>query len=51
MRGGLPQLVAVVGAGQMGCGIAELFAGKGFPTILMDKTESILQQGMADTLP
>jgi len=42
----LPGAVAVIGAGQMGRGIAELFAVKGANTLLIDINQSSLAKGL-----
>lgn len=38
--------VAIIGAGQMGCGIAELFIRNGFTALLTDLNASVLQRGI-----
>lgn len=39
-----PKFAAVIGAGQMGCGITELLVRNGVPTLLLDLNDSVLQQ-------
>lgn len=39
--------VAIVGAGLMGHGLAQIFAGKGKEVILMDLSEDLLKKGLA----
>lgn len=39
--------IAVVGAGQMGNGIAHVFAQSGFPVVLIDVSEAALERGRA----
>ncbi len=41
------QSIGVVGAGQMGNGIAQVAASKGIPVIMVDIAEAALQKGMA----
>ena len=43
----LPQKVAVVGAGTMGNGIAQVFAAHGVPTVLCDVSEAAVERGLA----
>jgi len=43
--------VAVVGAGTMGSGIAQVFAAAGFPTIMIDTTEAAVERGVATVRP
>jgi 3-hydroxybutyryl-CoA dehydrogenase len=43
----LPQKVAVVGAGTMGNGIAQVFATCGVPTVLIDVKQELLDRGTA----
>lgn len=38
--------VGVVGAGQMGNGIAQVFAAKGFQVTMMDVSEAQLEKGL-----
>ena len=37
--------VFIIGAGTMGSGIAQVFASKGFPTVLCDKDEKLVEMG------
>lgn len=39
--------VSVIGAGQMGSGIAQVFAQSGFEVILLDQQESFVQKGLS----
>ena len=43
----LPQLLGVVGAGQMGAGIAQVAAAKGLDVILTDANQTALDRGLA----
>jgi 3-hydroxybutyryl-CoA dehydrogenase len=43
----LPKAVAVIGAGTMGNGIAQVFATAGVPTYLVDVQQSFLDRGLA----
>ena len=51
MAGGLgpklPQLLGVVGAGQMGAGIAQVAASKGLSVVLTDVNPAVLERGLA----
>ena len=40
--------IAVIGAGQMGNGIAHVFAQSGFDVTMIDVAEAALQRGRAD---
>ncbi len=42
----LPLVVGVVGAGQMGSGIAQLLASKGLDVVLCDKNQEVLERGL-----
>lgn len=42
----LPQIVGVVGAGQMGSGIAQIVATRGLQVILTDRTHEALEKGL-----
>lgn len=44
----IPQLLGVVGAGQMGAGIAQTAAAQGLPVILADVTQDSLDRGSAN---
>ncbi len=39
--------IAVIGAGQMGNGIAHVFAASGFPVTMIDLTDAVVDRGMA----
>ena len=41
----IPRLLGVIGAGQMGAGIAQVAASKGVPVLLADVAQSSLDQG------
>ena len=43
----MSELIAVVGAGQMGNGIAHVFAQSGFPVTMIDVSSDALEKGMA----
>lgn len=43
----IPRLLGVVGAGQMGAGIAQVAASKGVPVVLVDVAQRSLDQGLA----
>jgi 3-hydroxybutyryl-CoA dehydrogenase len=43
----LPKTVAVIGAGTMGNGIAQVFATAGVPTFMIDVQQSFLDRGLA----
>jgi len=43
----IPRLLGVVGAGQMGAGIAQTAASKGVPVILADVSQDSLDRGSA----
>ena len=43
----MPEKIAVVGAGQMGNGIAHVFAQSGFPVAMIDVSQSALDKGRA----
>ena len=47
MTNSLPQAVAVIGAGTMGNGIAQVFAAHGVDTHLIDVSEPMLERGVA----
>jgi 3-hydroxybutyryl-CoA dehydrogenase len=42
---GARERVAVVGAGQMGNGIAHVFAASGFPVAMLDVSQAALDRG------
>jgi 3-hydroxybutyryl-CoA dehydrogenase len=42
----LPQIVGVVGAGQMGSGIAQVLASKGLQVILADRSAELVAKGV-----
>ena len=42
----LPLVVGVVGAGQMGAGIAQLLATKGMEVMLCDRNQEVLERGI-----
>lgn len=42
----IPRLLGVIGAGQMGAGIAQVAASKGVPVVLADVAQSALDQGI-----
>ncbi|MCW6509907.1 3-hydroxybutyryl-CoA dehydrogenase [Lichenifustis flavocetrariae] len=44
---GVIQKLGVVGAGQMGCGIAQVVATSGFPVVINDVSEERLRAGLA----
>ncbi|MFN8389312.1 MAG: 3-hydroxybutyryl-CoA dehydrogenase [Bdellovibrionota bacterium] len=46
----LTKTIAVIGAGQMGAGIAQVAATTGFKTLLFDANQTALSQGYAGTL-
>jgi 3-hydroxybutyryl-CoA dehydrogenase len=41
----LPEQIAVIGAGQMGNGIAHVFAQSGFPVTMVDVSSEVLERG------
>src|SRR6476619_6449005 len=43
----MSEQIAVVGAGQMGNGIAHVFAQSGFPVTMIDVSSDALEKGMA----
>jgi 3-hydroxybutyryl-CoA dehydrogenase len=43
----LPQVIGVVGAGQMGSGIAQVCAVRGLDVVLSDRTKDLLDFSMA----
>lgn len=43
----IPRLLGVIGAGQMGAGIAQVAASRDVPVILVDVAQSSLDQGIA----
>ena len=43
----IPRLLGVVGAGQMGAGIAQVAAMTGVPVVLVDLSQASLDNGMA----
>lgn len=42
----LPQVIGIVGAGQMGTGIAQICATKGLEVVLNDRSKDILDRGI-----
>ena len=42
----IPRLLGVIGAGQMGAGIAQVAASKGLPVVLADVAQNALDQGI-----
>ena len=47
LRPQIPRLLGVIGAGQMGAGIAQAAAAKGIPVVLADVTQTALDTGLA----
>lgn len=43
----IPRLLGVIGAGQMGAGIAQVAASKGVPVVLVDVAQRSLDHGLA----
>lgn len=43
----IPQVVGVVGAGQMGSGIAQVLAAKGLDVVISDRSADVLDRGIA----
>ena len=43
----MAEQIAVIGAGQMGNGIAHVFAQSGFPVTMVDVSSDALEKGMA----
>ena len=44
----VPRLLGVIGAGQMGAGIAQAAAAKGVPVILADASQEALVRGLTN---
>lgn len=46
LYGHLPQVIGVVGAGQMGSGIAQVCASKGLDVLINDRSQELLERSM-----